>query len=985
MATFQEAYKKLNPAQKEAVDTIEGPVVVVAGPGTGKTQILTLRIANIIKKTDTPPDGILALTFTESGVYSMRKRLLDMIGGAAYQVGIYTFHGFANDVIRRYPDAFPRIIGASQIDDVDRVLLFKEIIEDVPLRRLRPLGDPFYHLHSIRSKISELKRENISPEKLRERIEKQKTYYAEIPDLKYDTGRYKGQIKGKYADLSKHIEKNEDLLLIFERYETALRTMRLFDYEDMIIEVIRALENDKELLLTLQEQYLYFLADEHQDANNAQNRLLELLASFHESPNLFIVGDAKQAIYRFQGASLENFLYFRERYPTASNVALSDNYRSIQPILDAAHALAEKSAIPKDLVVPLKGHREHPREQSSPEIISFARPEDELLYVTREVKRLIASGVPGEEIAVLYRTNRDAAPVSLMFEKHDVPFVVESDQNILGDPAIRKFIALLKAGSEIGGYRALIDALHADFLDIPSIALYQFVRKGDRSHPKLVTAIEMIERYAKEVPFRNPFEIAEGLARDSGFIASVLKSGESEDILEKVNSLFETLRGRLERHRDSTLADFVRYLDLINEHDLLIKKETRGERKGRVRCMTAHRSKGLEFDYVYIIGAADKHFGNRREITHFRIPITEGAPPFGEEGGSSNEDERRLFYVALTRARMHAVISFARENERGEAALASAFIGDLGSLSQTDAPPSEGSVTEALLDRLRPRRVVVPPAQDKEYLNRLFLEQGLSVTALDNYLGSPWQYFYQNLLRIPKTPVRHLLYGDAVHEALRYHFEAFKRGEADIAHTLQHFRSVLEQKPLPKAAFEESFARGTEALTLYIEKRKPHIVPFKTEWSIETPFIFSEGLVIPIRGKLDKVEMHPDGGLRVIDYKTGKAKSRAEIEGKTKNADGNLKRQLTFYKVLIEESGSSEQFRSGALDWIEADDKGRIRAPEEFSISDEETDMLREEIRRVAKEIYDLSFWDTVCDSDSCDYCDLVEAIQNPQKHSSPE
>ena len=155
MATFSTLYRKLNTRQKEAVDAIEGPVIVIAGPGTGKTQILTLRIANILKKTDTSPDNILALTFTKSGVFSMRKRLVEMIGGEGYRVNINTFHSFCEDIIKQYPDSFPRIIGANNINDIDKISILKEIILKLELKTLKPFGDNFYYIHPLRGKISE--------------------------------------------------------------------------------------------------------------------------------------------------------------------------------------------------------------------------------------------------------------------------------------------------------------------------------------------------------------------------------------------------------------------------------------------------------------------------------------------------------------------------------------------------------------------------------------------------------------------------------------------------------------------------------------------------------------------------------------------------------------------------------------------------------------------------------------------------------------
>src|SRR3989338_6183050 len=226
---FEELYKKLNPRQKEAVDAIEGPVMVIAGPGTGKTSILTLRIANILAKTDTSSDSILALTFTESGVHSMRQKLADIIGSVAYKVNINTFHGFANEIIKNYPEEFPRIIGSNNTTDIDQIKILEEIISSAKLKKLKPYGDPFYHIRPIISEIRNLKRENVNPEKLAEIIKEQERNFSNVEDLYHKNGKYSGEIKGKYKDLEKSIEKNKELLIVYKQYEKSLMEKRLYD------------------------------------------------------------------------------------------------------------------------------------------------------------------------------------------------------------------------------------------------------------------------------------------------------------------------------------------------------------------------------------------------------------------------------------------------------------------------------------------------------------------------------------------------------------------------------------------------------------------------------------------------------------------------------------------------------------------------------------------------------------------------------------
>jgi DNA helicase-2/ATP-dependent DNA helicase PcrA len=419
---FEEEYKKLNKEQKEAVDTIEGPVMVIAGPGTGKTSILTLRIANILKKTDTAPENILSLTFTESGAYAMRKKLVGIIGPTAYRVNINTFHSFCNEVIKNYPEKFPRIIGSTAINNIDQISVMEKIIENNDFEFLKPFGDIFYYVKKALDEIRDMKREAIGPDEFEAIIKKQQKDFDATPDKINEKGAHKGKMKGEFIKLQEYIEKNRELLIIYRAYEEALRKDKFYDFEDMIMEVLKTLKKDKNLLLILQENYQYILADEHQDANNAQNAILELLSNFHKDPNLFIVGDEKQAIFRFQGASLQNFLYFQKIYPKAKIINLKENYRSTQKILDASHSLIENNSLPSGLsrVALLSKSQKLGNANELIHIYEFPKEEAELSFIAKEIKKQIDNGEKPEEIAILYRENREAVNIGKMLEKFNI-------------------------------------------------------------------------------------------------------------------------------------------------------------------------------------------------------------------------------------------------------------------------------------------------------------------------------------------------------------------------------------------------------------------------------------------------------------------------------------------------------------------------------------------------------------------------------------
>ena len=1006
---FNKYYKSLNAEQKRAVDSIEGPVMVIAGPGTGKTQILTLRIANILRKTDTAPENILALTFTESGVASMRRRLTEITGSVGYRVPIFTFHGFCSHIITRYPDEFPKIIGASHINDADKIALLKEIIASEPLERLRPFGDNFFYVSPIRRKISELKRENISPQTLQERLIAQREAFAAIPDLYHEGGAHAGKMRGKYADLEKHIEKNEEFHTIYARYEELLLARRLYDYDDMIVETIHALEKTPELLLMLQEEYQYVLGDEHQDANAAQNQLLELLSGYHENPNLFIVGDEKQAIFRFQGASLENFLYFKRLYPTAQIVTLVENYRSRQHVLDAAHSVIGHSTTgDPSLRVALKSASYGSGENSARiELRSFTRSDNEYLFVARDIEQKIADGVVPNQIAVLYRNNRDVEPLVRVLERTAIPFSVESDQNVLSDPDMRKLIIMLEAADRFGDDSALVPLLHLDFLRLDVLDVYKLFSYGKNHKLSLYTVLKSGE-LLKDAGIGEPqkfIKLYENLSRwkskgenvplpefftefieESGFLASMLLEPQAADKLARLSGFNAEIQGLAQLHRDYRLSNLIEYLALLREHNILIKKEFTPVVRRTVRLMTAHKSKGLEFDYVYIIGAVDGKWGNQRDIEYFHLPIVSSELALDDGGAATLDDERRLFYVALTRARHGVMISYAKEGRGAREQLPSQFIGEIAPelLSTPESDDFESSVRPDALLRPRTGAGNGLNIQDKAFLNELFISQGLSVTALNNYLESPWTYFYSNLLRVPQAMSKHMVYGTAVHQALCAFFNILSSlGEGrDIGREalVALFEDALKRQPISGDEYEEALKKGRTALRGYYDFYKKGFrrdVLNEYRLTVALPVGLPQMTHLRLRGDLDKIEFLGGGNeVNIVDYKTGRPQSRNVIEGKTKSATGGYKRQLVFYKLLLD-LHENKKFKmvSGEIDFVEPDTKGAFKK-ERFSIDDTEVEELKGELKRVAQEILDLSFWDTPCDPEKSDFCELQAMLK---------
>jgi len=981
---FKEAYKQLNKAQRQAVDTIEGPVMVVAGPGTGKTQILTLRIANILQKTQVNPGNILALTFTESGVASMRSRLTEMIGTPAYSVDINTFHGFCNEIIKSNPGEFPRIIGSNNITEVDQVNLIEEAIGTLPLKELRPFGDPMFYVRPILACLNDLKREGVSPKQFHNIITAELKSFEAIDDLYHEKGAHKGKMKGDYQKLQKQIAKNAELAKIYEWYQSKLQAAKLYDYSDMIMETLRELSDNENLLLQIQEQYQYFLVDEHQDTNNAQNKILELLANFHPNPNIFVVGDEKQAIFRFQGASLENFLYFKKLYPSAKLIVLEENYRSTQPILDAAHSLLAGEK-------PLNANVAHLKEKIG--IYGFSKPDAEYFFLAEDIKNKIKAGVEPQEIAVLYRDNRDAAPVAEMLEKAGLPFAIESDQDLLADYDIRKVLLLLETIHTFGSDQKLLEALHIDFLGFEILDVFKII---ESAHKEKISAYEIIKSKTqlKKAGVENPEaflnfykllagwatlahnislpELFEKIITESGFLKYIMK-GQTLEKLDKLNGLFDEIKNLVEVHPTNGLPEFLQYLATLKTHNLLLKKSI-SSAVGQIRLMTAHRSKGQEFEYVYIINAHDGHWGNKRRPNHLTLP----ARVFSLTGrildkGATEDDERRLFYVALTRAKKGAAVSYSKESLSGQDQLPCQFITEIKPelIITKDTELIEKNFAQKKEVIFAPRIQKGIDLKSKTFIGDLFKRNGLSVTALNNYLDCPWKYFYINLLRIPQAKTKHQMYGTAVHYTLKDFFDAYRTGKADKNFLLSRFEIYLKRQPLSEKEYDELLEKGNKTLTGYFDF-------YHGSWRTKTiTELELRGIMLTsdvrITGKIDKIEMLGAGKeVNVVDYKTSKPKTRGEIEGSTKSSNGDIKRQLMFYNLLLNkyENGRKYTMVSGDIDFIEPDEKGKYKK-ESFIILSEEVDELVEIIKKTADEIINLKFWNRFCDDKDCEYCAL--------------
>jgi len=985
---FRLAYASLNAAQREAVDTIEGPVMVIAGPGTGKTQILTLRIANILLKTDLGPENILALTFTESGAKAMRERLRSYIGAASYRVPIYTFHGFAAKLISEYPDAYDRVIGGRPINDIEKLKLIEIILDSRDIKKLRPLGNPSYYVSHILRILGQLKQEYITPDAFASIIEAQEEELQGIEQY-HTKGPHNGKVRGDYTKKEESITKNRELLFVYRQYEALLKERRLFDFEDMIVETVKALEANGNMLRDLQETYQYVLADEHQDVNGAQNKILELLASFHDSPNIFAVGDEKQAVYRFQGASLENFLYFTEHFKGTKVIELTENYRSGQSILDVAHSLVEVEEGPlKALRVPL-----HAAAVKGAEVTrrDFSHEAIENEWLTAAVREDVQNGVSASEIAVIVRTNREVEAVTTQLRKAGLTVTASADGDILRHPITAAVEGLINAVITDKSEVALFTVLHGAYFDIDANDLLKvlsaqlYERKlwhilsseavlreiGVVNVDSLRKVAMVIEEARRREVHEAPHRVLEYLLQESGFLSHLVVYDAFEGT-RVVRRLYDEIEAMVSRDGVGSLREVSEALATRKEYGLPLTAPYIVTDAEAVQVMTAHKSKGLEFEVVYVPHVHDAAWSGANKKRYFDIPLARHASDTEHE---FIEDERRLLYVAMTRAKKKLALSCAGQSSHGRELLPTRLFEDIGEglyeVISTAAAEAAFSPLGAI------ERSAASTDVDAALLTHLLRERGFSATSLNNYLKSPWDYFFRNVLRIPETQAVHMQFGTAMHAVLEYVTRTYTEtgsvpSDSDVRKKLE---VALARLPVNTEEYTRLFEKGLEALMVYV----PHMAKtlpkstkeeFKLRVHLETGL--SELPELILTGNLDRIDINEQGyAIRVVDYKTGKPKSRNVIEGNTKDSDGGYKRQLTFYALLLSLHGDERyQCREGKLSFVEPEK--RVVKEETFLITDEEIESLKETIITVTKEIIAGSFLETKCEPDESDYFELA-------------
>ena len=1001
-AKFEEVYGMLNEKQREAVDTIEGPVVVVAGPGTGKTQILTLRIANILRKAGAgiEPENILALTFTNSGVFAMRERLAEFVGvEQAYDVNIFTFHAFADNQIKRNPEIFSQFLFARPITEIERIQIMEEILEQGDYQKLKSFAGYFeFYAPSILGAINDLKSEAISPKKFEKSladIEKRiLTEEGENAYLKKKSGdRQKGDLKKAIEDKIKNQqEKQKELAEIYKTYQDILQERKLYDFSDMVLAVVEEAEKNEEYLSLLQEKYQYILVDEHQDTNDAQNKMIELIAESPVNegrPNVFTVGDEKQAIYAFQGASLDNFLRFQKKYRGVKVINLENNYRSSQCILDSAHSvLAGEVALQA-------GNKEVANLNHKVRVAELGDYKEELIWLAEDIQEQIKNGVKSQDIAVIYRQNKNLPEIKNIFDKYGLAYQVFSKENILDSKELRKLILFLRALNNPYNDEDLAKLLFVDFLGLDTFDVLKVLklfayRRGkirNKSILKIISSLELLQKievgqsiefmglankikeFKKQAEDKDFLEFLEWFISESGFLKHILSSDNSAITLRRLEKIFDEAKKQTLGQKNYTLQDFLDYLEILEKYNIPLDL-AQDVSEGGIRLMTAHGSKGLEFKQVYITNFVEGMWPSRKKGSAFKLPINKIV--------GDVDDEKRLFYVALTRGKCQVTLTYSKFDLEGREKKPSRFLEEIGEEYKEVAKVKKDNLESKVKKYFQPKQEQALSIFDPEHIKEQFLKNHLSVSALNNYMQSPLKYFFRNLLRLPSIQGKSMIFGNIIHQSLEDFFAEVKKEKKILPEKkmLDYFQRALDSTMVLEKYYDEFAKRGKELLKNYYQKyNQEFFVDIETEKKVSSSMTLRDGSLLRLYGIVDKVENIGQNKIRVVDYKTGKTYSEKDKEDKE-----GLYRQLVFYKFLLEKYyaglGRPEiKVEECVLDFVEPNKKTGEYEKKVLSISSAEVKELEEEILDFADDILSGKFLQEKyeCNRHTKDFFDLWE------------
>jgi len=863
----------LNPEQRRAVCHGEGPLLVIAGAGTGKTQMITRRIAWLIATRRARPSEILALTFTDKAAQEMQARVDQLVPYGYTDAAVSTFHAFGDRLVREFALELGLPTDTRVLARPEVVIFLRERLFAFALDEYRPLGDPTRFLAALASLFSRCKDEDVSPQTFLD-------FAASLASQSLAAQAAAGDPDG-LAALAQRARREGELAGAYARYQELLREAGLIDFGDQVGLALRLLRDSPASRLELQRRYRYILVDEFQDTNRAQSQLVELLAAPHR--NITVVGDDDQSIYKFRGAAISNILEFRRSHPRSRQIVLRRNYRSRSPILDASHRLIHfndpdrleiRNGIDKRLVAMRRGKETPVRH------LSFATGSEEADWIAREIATRIASGARARDFAILVRANADADPMLRSLNLCDVPWRFSGTSGLYSRPEVRLLLAFLRTIADLSSSVDLYALAASDVYGLGGPDLTTIVNTARRRNRSLWEVVEELtrqpgllrlttetratlermvadlRRYTDLAHERPAGEVLYRFLRDSGLLSRLASTDSvaAEEALQNIARFFEIVRSQTDLLPDDRVIFVARHLQtLIDAGDDPATAEVDPDAEA-VAVLTVHKSKGLEFPVVFMIGLVDGRFPARTRREPLALPmelVTEELP----EGNAPLQEERRLFYVGMTRARDELILTHAVDYGGRRARRVSQFVLealDLPASAATALDPSAGGTANSPMERLAAFEPNVPATEPGR--DEMEGPLTLSFYQVDDYLTCPLKYKYVHVLRVPIAPHHSIVYGSALHQAVQeFHRRGAKGYVMSEDELLAAFERAWSNEGFLTREHEEArLAAGQAALRRFREEQlQPGaVVPAYVER--EFSFLLDGDR---IRGRMDRVDI----------------------------------------------------------------------------------------------------------------------------------
>ncbi len=879
---------ELNSQQKKAVEHKKGPLLVIAGAGTGKTKVITNRIAHILKKDWAKPEEVLALTFTEKAADEMEARVDILLPYGLVDTWISTFHSFGDRIIREEALMAGLSPEFKVLTQAEQVLFFRDNLTKFKLDLLKPATNPTKNIEAILNIISRAKDENISPD----------SYLKYAKKLKKEASDEKDRREAK-AQL--------EIAKSYKKYEELKKDYDYLDFGDQVYQAYHLLKKHPQVLKKYQKQFKYILVDEFQDTNYMQNELVKLLTG--KRGDITVVGDDDQSIYKFRGASLSNIMQFKKDFPETQEIVLTKNYRSNQQILDKAYQLIKNNnpdrlEVKNNISKKLKAQH---KEGSAPKLKAFDKIQNEVDFIAQQIKEgKKEKDLEFNDFAILLRGNNYAQPFIQALNAAGLPWIFSGQSGLYQEEEVKLLSAFLRSLASNQDNLSLYKLAESFIYEIPPndlIECLDLARKTNDSlfwvinkkldssslnisqtgKEQLNKLVDDIKKYRKMAKDKTAGEVLYEFIKDKKIIEDLTKreTEQSEVQIKNISDFFNRLKEFEDVLEDASVQRVVKYLDSLIEAGDNPELAELDPELDAIRILTVHSAKGLEFDTVFIASLVNERFPTRKRSNSLELPdelIKEEV--FSED--FHTQEERRLFYVGMTRAKQELFLTFSYDCGGKRQKKPSVFIKEaLGAKALEKVKQEKASNTKQIELFTKPKAQT--KAKPKRDNNKTIY---LSPYKIDDYLTCPLKYKYVNIVKVPISPNFQVAFGNAMHKSIEYFLKNRKRGK-EI--TPEEIVEILDKYWQPqgfdsKSHEKETKEKGEKALKNFVKKEKDQPLPESIEESFSLKL--KGGL---IRGRWD-VSYSNDEGTQLIDFKTSDVREDEKAKRRVSKS-----RQLNLY------------------------------------------------------------------------------------------